>query len=112
MYLNPMGHSISLRPCLAAMRSTMPVVLKARTTSPGHFLRSSTQRKQNGEALVRIHKAAVFGDGADAVGVAIGGQPGMAFFLQHGFRSISMCGSMGSGLIPGNSGFNSWRMAT
>ena len=83
MYLNPMGHSFSLRPCLAAMRSSMPVVLKARTTSPGHFLRSRSQRKSTAETLVRIDEAAIFRDGADAVRIAVHGQPGMALFFQH-----------------------------
>ena len=85
MYLKPMLHSCSLRPYLAAMRSIMPVVLKARTTSPGHFLRASSQCSRTAHALVRIDETAVFGHGADAVGIAVGGEAGMAFLFHHGF---------------------------
>ena len=67
------------------MRSIMPVVLKARTTSPGHFLCTSNQFSRTAHALVRIDEAPVFGHGADAVGVAVGHQAGMAFFFHHGF---------------------------
>ena len=90
----------------------MRVVLKARTTSPGHFFRSSNQRKRNAKNFVRIDKASIFGDGANAVGIAVGGQPGMAFLANTVCCNISIWGSIGSGLIPGNNGFNSWRMAT
>ena len=41
--------------------------------------------QQNRETLMRIHEAAVFGYGADAIRIAIGRQPGMALFFQHGF---------------------------
>src|SRR5256885_12028970 len=56
MYLNPIDVSCSLRPCLAAMRSSMRVVLKARTTSPDHFLRSSSQRNSTQNILCESTK--------------------------------------------------------
>src|SRR5260370_5901390 len=39
--------------------------------------------QQHGVNLVRIHEAAVFGDGADAVGVAIGNKTGVTLFADH-----------------------------
>ena len=45
MYLKPMPHSCSLRPYFAAMRSSMRVVLNARTISPGHCLRFSSHSR-------------------------------------------------------------------
>ena len=85
MYLKPMPHSCSLRPYFAAMRSSMRVVLKARTTSPGHCLRFSSHSRITREALVRIHEAAVFGHCAQAVGIAVGGQSGLAVLAHHCF---------------------------
>ena len=73
----------------------------------GPLLSLQHPAQQDGKAFVRIHEAAVFGDGADAVRVAIGRQPGVALSFSTVCRSISTCGSMGSGLIPGNSGFSS-----
>ncbi len=32
---------------------------------------------------MRVHKAAVLGDGADAVGIAIGDETGVAFLAHH-----------------------------
>src|SRR5260370_35450529 len=40
--------------------------------------------QQNGENLVRVHKASVFGYRADAVGIAIGSQAGIASLAHHG----------------------------
>src|SRR4029077_16452406 len=39
--------------------------------------------QQSGENLVRVHKASVFGYGADAVGIAIGSQAGIASLAYH-----------------------------
>ena len=52
-------------------------------------------------------KAAIFGDRADAVGVSVGRQAGVALLAHHVSCSMPMCGSIGSGLIPGKSGFTS-----
>jgi hypothetical protein len=69
---------VSSRPCLAQMRSSILVVLKARVTSPGQPLRLSTQLQQDGEDLVRIDKFAVLVGGADAVRVAVGAEASVA----------------------------------
>ena len=85
----------------------MRVVLNARTTSPGHCLSLQQPLQEDGEELVRIHKTAVFGHRANAVGVAVGGESGMAAFIHHRLLQHGTCGSMGSGLMPGNSGLSS-----
>ena len=90
----------------------MPVVLNARVTAPGHFLYFKSHMQQDGEAFVRVDEAAVFSNRADAVRVAVGTEAGG----QSSRTTISCrrftCGSMGSGLIPGKSGFNSLRIST
>ena len=111
MYLKPMPHSFSLRPYFAAMRSSMRVVLKARTISPGHCLRFEQPLQNDRKTFVRIDEAAVFGDRADAVGVAVGRHARLAVLADHGLLQLAMCGSMGSGLMPGNSGFSSPRIS-
>ena len=75
MYLKPMPHSCSLRPYFAAIRSSMRVVLKARTTSPGPLFALQKPSQNDRVDLVRVDEAAVFRDRADAVGVAVGRQP-------------------------------------
>src|SRR5208283_716933 len=40
--------------------------------------------QQNAHALVRIDEAAIFGHSANAVGIAVGDQAGVAFFLYYG----------------------------
>src|SRR5580700_9465341 len=82
-YLNPIGHSFNLRPCLAAMRSTMRVVKSAHHFS-GPFLADHQPLQENGKNLVRIHKAAILGHGANAISVAVGGQPGIGVLLEQG----------------------------
>ena len=45
--------------------------------------------QQHAEYLVRVHEAAIFGDRADAVGIAIGGQTGIAVLTDHGLLQES-----------------------
>ncbi len=61
----------------------MRVVLKARTTSPGHCLRFNSHSQDDREDLVRVHEAAVFRNSAEAVGIAVGGQSGLAFLADY-----------------------------
>ena len=83
------------------MRSIMPVVLKARTTSPGHFLHTSSQFSRTRKALVRIDEAAIFSHGADAIGIAVGDQAGMAFFFHNGFLQQRHVRQNRLGIDPG-----------
>ena len=68
--------------------------------------------QQDGKNLVRIDEVAMLIDRAKAVGVAVGRQPCLAMVLHHCFLQRAICGSIGSGLIPGNSGLTSPRIAT
>ena len=54
------------------------MVLKARVTAPGQPLHLSTQLSSTRIDLVRIDEVAVLVGGADAVGVAVGAQAGLA----------------------------------
>jgi len=67
--------------------------------------------QQNANDLVRVHEGAVLVDGTDAVSVSIRRQARIAFSRTTVSCSRATWGRMGSGLIPGKSGFTSWRMA-
>src|ERR1019366_2408416 len=82
MYLNPMGVSCSVRPYFAAMRSSMRVVLKARTTSPGHFLRTSSQRSKTQKILCESTKLPSPAP-ADTICVTVCSQAGVALLANH-----------------------------
>ena len=83
--LKPMPCSMSSRPYFFAMRSSILVVLKARVTAPGQPLRLSTQLEQDGVDFVRVDEVAVLVGGADAVGVAVGAEAGVAVVGDGGF---------------------------
>ncbi len=51
----------------------------------GPLLALEKPLQQHRETLVRVDEAAVFGDRANAVGIAIDRQAGAAFFAHHGF---------------------------
>jgi hypothetical protein len=60
------------------MRSSILVVLKARVTAPGQPLRLQHPAQQHGVDLVRVDEVAVLVGCADAVGVAVGAEAGLA----------------------------------
>jgi hypothetical protein len=59
------------------------VVLKARVTAPGQSFALEHPTEQHAEDLVRIDEVAVLVGGADAVGVAVGAQAGLAAVGHH-----------------------------
>jgi hypothetical protein len=88
------------------------VVLKARTTSPGHFFRSRSQRRMIEKILCESTKLP-----SSATAPIRSASPSVASPAWQLSRttvscSIFTCGSMGSGLIPGNNGFTSPRIET
>ena len=74
MYLNPMRTLDQLATvfCADAVEHAGGVEGAHDVARP--FLSFQQPAQQNGENFVRIDEAAVFGDGANAVGVAIGGK--------------------------------------
>ena len=85
MYLNPMGHSMQLAAVFGSDAIQHAVVLKARTTSPGHFLRSSSQRSRTAKHLcesTKLPSSATAPMRSASPSVA---KPGMAFFFHHRF---------------------------
>jgi len=87
---------VKLRPYLAAMRSSMRVVLNARTTVAGPLLALQQPAQKHAEDFVRVYKAAIFCDRADAVGIAIGRQSGVTLLTHTVCCNRAMCGSIGS----------------
>src|ERR1035437_3706002 len=99
-YLKPMPCSISSRPCLAQIRSSILVVLKARVTAPsdpvkhlggiegardgaGPAFAPQHPTEQDGIDLVRIDEVALIVGGADAVRVAVRAEPCVAAVGHH-----------------------------
>ena len=111
MYLKPMPHSCILRPYLAEMRSIIRVVLKARTTSPGHCFRFSSHSRITEKILCESTNLP-----SSATAPSRSASPSVTSPAWQCSRTTvsckrATCGSIGSGLIPGNSGFSSPRIS-
>ena len=89
--LKPMPCSMSSRLYFLAMRSSILVVLKARVTAPGQPLYLQDPTQQHGINFVRIDEVAVFIGGADAVGIAVGAESGLALVAGRWLRRERGC---------------------
>ena len=103
-YLKPMPCSCNLRPCLAAMRSSILVVLKARVTSPGQPLRSSSHFSRMAKILcasttLPCSSTAPMRSASPSVT-----NPASQRSATTRSCVAAMCGRIGSGLMPGKAG--------
>jgi len=68
--------------------------------------------QQHRENLVRVHKVAVLVRCANAIGIAVCAEPGVAMVGDYGFAQCSDVRLNRSGLIPGKSGSTFPRICT
>ena len=83
-YLKPMPCSISSRLIFAGDAVEHAGGVEGAGDGAGPLLALEKPLQQHRETLVRVDEAAVLGDRADAVGVAVDRQAGAAFFAHHG----------------------------
>ena len=88
-YLKPTPCSISSRPW--ALRDAVEHAggVEGAGDGAGPLLALEQPLQQHRETLVSVHQVAVFIHGADAVGVAIGGQAGGAVVGHHGLLQVA-----------------------
>src|SRR3984885_7288568 len=111
-YLKPIPCSCRRRPYFAQIRSSIFVVLKARVTSPGHFLRSKSHFNNTTKILCASTTLP-----CSSTAPIRSASPSVIRPASHLVATTApcvtlMCGRIGSGLIPGNAGLISSRIST